>query len=84
MALTERTEEDKIEVVGTFKHVHVRTATVIERGGNEISRTYHRHVLAPDADITGQSAEVQAICNAAWTQSVKDAWTAHLAEQEEK
>lgn len=82
MALTERTEEDKIEVVGTFKHVQVRTATVIERGGNEISRTYHRHVLAPDADITGQSAEVQAICNAAWTQAVKDAWAAHLAEQE--
>ena len=82
MALTERTEEDKIEVVGAFKHVHVRTATVIERGGNEASRTYHRHVLAPDADITGQSAEVQAICNAAWTQAVKDAWAAHLAEQE--
>ena len=48
MALTERTEEDKIEVVGTFKHVQVRTATVIERGGNEISRTYHRHVLSPN------------------------------------
>jgi len=57
---------------------------VIERGGNEISRTYHRHVLAPDATITAQSAEVQAICNAAWTQSVKDAWTAHLAEEETK
>lgn len=82
MSLTERIEEDKIEVVGPFKHVQVRTATIIERGGNEINRTYHRHALAPDADITGQSAEVQAICNAAWTQAVKDAWTAHLAEQE--
>ena len=84
MALTERTEEDKIEVVGTFKHVHVRTATVIERGGNEINRTYQRHVLAPNADITDQSSEVQAICNAAWTQAVKDAWAAHLEELETK
>lgn len=80
MALTERTEEDKIEVVGAFKHVQVRTATVIERDGVEISRTFHRHVLSPDADITGESAEVQAICNASWTQAVKDAYTAHLAE----
>lgn len=82
MALIERTEEDKIEVVGTFKHVHVRTATVIERGGNEISRTYHRHVLSPNDDITDQSSEVQAICNLAWTQEIKDAYAAHLASQE--
>ena len=82
MALTERTEEDKIEVVGAFKHVHVRTATIVERSGKEISRTYHRHVLAPDANITNQSAEVQAICNASWTQAVKDAYTAHLASLE--
>ena len=53
MALTERTEQDKIEVVGQFKHVQVRTATVIERDGVEISRSFSRHVVAPDADITG-------------------------------
>jgi hypothetical protein len=82
MALTERTEQDKIEVVGQFKHVQVRTATVIERDGVEISRSFHRHVLAPDADITGESAEVQAICNAVHTQAVKDAYAAHLAAQE--
>ena len=82
MALTERTEQDKIGVVGSFKHVQVRTATVIERDGVEISRSFKRHVVAPDADITGESAEVQAICAAAHTQAVKDAYAAHLAEQE--
>jgi len=76
MALTERTVEDKIEIVGDYKHVQVRTATIIERDGVEISRSFHRHALAPDADISGESAEVQAICNAVWTQEVKDAYAA--------
>ena len=83
MALTEETVEDKIEIVGDHKHVQVRTATVIKRDGVEISRGYSRHVVAPDAsDITGESAEVQAICNAVHTQAVKDAYAAHLAAQE--
>jgi len=81
MALTERTVEDKIEIVGDYKRVQVRTATVIERDGVEISRSFHRHALAPDADISGESAEVQAICNAMWTQEVKDAYAAHVASQ---
>jgi hypothetical protein len=76
MALTERTVEDKIEIVGDYKHVQVRTATIIERDGVEISRSFHRHALAPDADISGESAEVQAVCNAVWTQEVKDAYAA--------
>jgi hypothetical protein len=49
MALTEETVQDKIEIVGDFKHVQVRTATVIKRDGTEISRGYSRHVVAPDA-----------------------------------
>jgi hypothetical protein len=81
MALTERTAEDKIEIVGDHKMVQVRTATIIERDGVEISRSFHRHVLAPDADISGESAEVQAVCNAIWTQEVKDAYAAHVASQ---
>ena len=76
MALTERTAEDKIEIVGDHKHVQVRTATIIERDGVEISRSFHRHVLAPGDDISGESAEVQAVCNAVWTQEVKDAYAA--------
>ena len=82
MALTEETVQDKIEIVGVHKHVQVRTAVVIKRDGVEISRSYHRHVVAPDADISGESAEVQAICAAVHTQAVKDAYAAHLAEQE--
>ena len=81
MALTERTAEDKIEIVGDHKMVQVRTATIIERDGVEISRSFHRHVVAPDADISGESAEVQAICNAVWTQEIKDAYAAHVAAQ---
>ena len=81
MALTERTAEDKIEIVGDHKMVQVRTATIIERDGVEISRSFHRHVVAPNADITGESAEVQAVCNALWTQEVKDAYAAHVASQ---
>jgi len=81
MALTERSVEDKIEIVGDYKHIQVRTATIIERDGEEISRSFHRHALAPDADISGESAEVQAVCNAVWTQEVKDAYAAHVASQ---
>ena len=82
MALTERTVQDKIEIVSEHKFIQVRTATVIKRDGVEISRSFSRHVVAPDADITGESAEVQAICNAVHTQAVKDAYAAHLASQE--
>ena len=85
MALTEETVEDKIEIVGDFKHVQVRTATVIKRDGVEISRSFSRHVVAPDissTDLANESSEVQAICAAVHTQAVKDAYAAHLAAQE--
>jgi len=82
MALTERTVQDKIEIVGDYKHIQIRTAVVIERDGAEISRSFSRHVVAPDADITGESTEVQAICAAVHTQAVKDSYAAHLASQE--
>ena len=88
MALTERFENDKIEVVGQYKAVQVRRATIIERDGVEITRSFDRHVLEcgsldaddnfVDTDISGEDADVQAICNAVWTQSVKDAWRANL------
>jgi len=88
MALTERFENDKIEVVGQYKTIQVRRADIVERDGVEIARTFHRHSLHPgtldtdnnlvDTDISGEDADVQAICNAVWTQSVKDAWKAKL------
>jgi hypothetical protein len=93
MALTETQVEDKIEVVGDHKHVQVRTANVIARDGTEISRSFHRHVLVcstksgdplawGDTDISDQSAEVQAICNAVWTSAVKTAYQTAMDAQE--
>ena len=82
MALTERTEQDKIEVVGPYKTIQVRTATVVERDGVELTRAFHRKALAPDADVSSESAEVQAIANAVWTQDIKDAYAAHVAASE--
>ena len=82
MALTEETQQDKIEIVSEHKFVQVRTATVIKRDGVEISRSFSRHVVAPDADITGESTEVQAICNVVHTDAIKTAYAAHLEEGE--
>ena len=77
MAITKRTEEDKIEVVGVHKMIQVRTATIIEEDGVEISRNFHRHVVAPDSDISNESTEVKAISNAVHTDAVKTAWKKH-------
>jgi|TARA_R110000822_G_scaffold289145_1_gene410412 hypothetical protein len=83
MALTESTEEDKIEIVGEYKHVQVRTATVIKKDGVELTRSFSRHVVAPNADISGESTEVKAICNAVHTDAVKAAYASHLASLED-
>ena len=84
MALTERAEEDKIEVVGPYKIIQVRTATVVERDGVELTRAFERKALAPDADVSGESAEVRGIANAVWTQEIKDAYAAHVAASQPK
>jgi hypothetical protein len=78
MALTERQEEDKIEILGEFKIIQVRTADIIERDGTEISRTFHRYMLTPDKDVSDQSPEVQAIATALWTDELKASYQAHL------
>ena len=82
MALTKETQIGKIEVVGKHKSVQVRTDTVVMEDGTELSRKYHRHILHPNADITNEHSEVQAVCNAVWTQDVKDAYATFLANQE--
>jgi len=84
MAITKETEIAKIEVVGKYKAVQVRTDTVIKEDDAEISRSTHRHVLHPgtlDAsdnlvatDISSEDASVQAVANAVWTDAVKTAW----------
>ena len=82
MALTKETQIGKIEVVGKYKSVQVRTDTVVIEDGEELSRQYHRHALMPDAVITDEHSEVQAVCNAVWTQDVKDAYATFKAERE--
>ena len=80
MALTEETVQDKIEIVGEFKHIQVRTATVIKKDGVEISRSFHRHVVTPGADTSGESADVKAIAAQVHTDAIKTAYAKHLAE----
>ena len=88
MALAESIEYDKIEVVGIYKAVQVRKATVIKKNGVELTRAFERYVLHPgtldgsdnlvDTDLSSEPAEVSAICNAVWTTDVKAAWKAKL------
>jgi len=90
MALSESIEYDKIEVVGQYKAVQVRKATVIKKDGKELTRSFERYVLQVgtldasdnlvDTDLSGEPAEVSAICTAAWTSDVKAAWKAKLIE----
>ena len=79
MALSESIEYDKIEIVGKYKAVQVRKATVVKKDGTEIARSFNRYVLNPDTDLSARSEpnEVVAVCNAVWTQEVKDAWKAY-------
>ena len=83
MALIEKTIVDKIEIVGTYKFVQVREdKQIVDDATDEVKAhgQWHRYVLTPADDISGQPAEVQAIANAAWTDEVKAAYAAHLAE----
>ena len=88
MALSESIEYDKIEVVGLYKAVQVRKATVIKKDGKELTRSFERYALNAgtldgnnalvDTDISAEPAEIQAVCNAVWTTDVKAAWKAKL------
>ena len=98
MALIKTTENDKIEVVNKW-NIQVRSATIIKEDGKELSRSFHRHVLQPGTlkggdgsdkddlvptDISGEDADVQAICNAAWTSQVKSDYKNLLIKQKEE
>ena len=80
MALTEETVQDKIEIVGDYKFIQVRTATVIKKDGVEISRSFHRHVVAPNSDVSGESDDVKAIAAQVHTDAIKTAYAKHVAE----
>ena len=86
MALEKLVKNDKIETIlndiWEFSTVQVRTATIIREDGTDLSRSFHRHVVMPLDDITGEDADVQAICNAVFTQTCKDNYQAFLDSQE--
>jgi hypothetical protein len=90
MAITKEITVDKIEVVGDYKAVQVRTATVIKEDDVELTRSFHRHVLQcstktgdtwGDTDISGEATDVQVVCNGVWTDAVKSAYQAHVDSQ---
>jgi hypothetical protein len=74
MPITKRTITDKIEIVGQYRHLQVRQATVIEEDGVELSRSFHRHVVAPTDDYSGETNEVKAVCEAVFTAEVVEAY----------
>ena len=84
MAITKKLVEDKHEVVGDFKIIQVRTATVIEEDGVELSRSFSRHVVAPDSDSSKESADVKAMVAQFHTDSVKAAYKKHLEDSAPK
>tara|TARA_R100001143_G_scaffold13722_1_gene15448 strand:+ start:461 stop:721 length:261 start_codon:yes stop_codon:yes gene_type:complete len=83
MAITKETEIGKIEIVSEYKHIQVRTDTVIKEDGKEVSRTYHRHMVKcniSDDDLAKEHADVQTIAHSGiWTQAIKDAFIAYDA-----
>ena len=78
MALTKNIEIDKIEIVGEYKNIQVREATIIKEDDTELSRSFHRYALSPDADLTGQPQEIIDIANIMWTDEIKAAYQASL------
>ena len=87
MAITKTIENDKIEVVSKW-NIQVRTASIIKEDGKELTRSFHRKTIVPgkldasdnlvDTNISGEDADVQAICNAAWTTQGKADFKAFL------
>ena len=95
MAITKEIKVEKIEVRDPFKHLQIATDTVVKEDGVEISRSRHRHTLAPceldysddskiDTNISGQTSEVQAVANALWTDAIKEAYRVELKKQKDE
>jgi hypothetical protein len=81
MSNLSKVEKDDYEVRGEYKHINVRTKTSIIEDGAEISYKYHRKVLTPDMDVSGESAEIQALAGALWTDDIKKAWADKQAKE---
>ena len=78
MALSKEVRCDKYEIVGRFKHIQCRTATIVKEDGVELSRSFHRRTLTPDMDVSGESDEIKGMASALWSDEVKAAWAEHL------
>ena len=74
MALTKEVKCDRYEIVSDFKHIQCRTATIVKEDGVELSRSFHRRVLTPEMDVSGEDAEIKGVAAAVWTDEVKAAW----------
>ena len=81
MAITKTVKTDKIEIVGDYKHLQIREASIIEEDGVELTRSFHRYVLNPGDSLVSQSAEIQSIANAVWTDEIITAYSASQAIQ---
>ena len=78
MALTKEIKCDKYEIIGIYKHIQCRTATIVKEDGVELSRSFNREVLTPDMDVSGKDAEIKALAAALWTDAIKEAWADKL------
>jgi|TARA_A100001015_G_scaffold47736_1_gene52777 hypothetical protein len=78
MNITKETVQDKLEVIGAFKYIQIRTATIIKEDGVEISRSYHRHIITPDSDSSNESENVRALVKQFHTDAIKQAYAKHL------
>lgn len=82
MSLTKKRIQDKIEIVGDYKILQVRTATIISEDDNELSRSFHREALVPGTDVSGKDKEIIDLANLLWTQEIIDAYNASLTTSE--
>jgi hypothetical protein len=82
MAITKTIKIDKIEIVGDYKILQVRTATIVSEDGNELSRSFHREALAPGTNVSGKDQEIIDLANLLWTQEIIDAYNASLTTYE--
>jgi len=79
MALTKENKIEKIEIVGVYKAIQVKTATIVKEDGETVSVSYDRKVLHPDSDMTNEDQEVKDVSNVVWTDSIKTAWANYQA-----
>lgn len=83
MAITKTTAIDKIEIVGEYKHIQVREASIIQEDGVELTRSFHRYVLSPGQDVSEQPSEIQSIASAVWNEELIAAYQASLQSMEQ-